>query len=293
MYLSIPEKHYIKIAWSLISYLLISKEIFPKNWNLASNNGFILSNGGMAVMIALYERILSRIAEKNGKPPNEDDFRKYLSPLTEILEIVDQKIQKQLRIRATSEGGKSELVNELVLLIRKEVGDIRFGGDIETKTNDKEFLGLENLLKELIGKYYSDQENSNWLASLVDESTFKKSLKLYEKNNGKIDMVRVHWGLTMGECFTLLNNNFQKVANIFINEEEYSFPNQQHFKFAGEFIGQMRAKISAHATGAKPKKSDVEMLKLYMDRIQSCLQKELTSPLSEESIEALDQPIEE
>ena len=68
---------------------------------------------------------------------------------------------------------------------------------------------LENLLKELVQKCYSDPKNPKWLASSVDEFTFKKSLKNNEKNSGKTDPERAYWGLTLGECFTLLNNNFE------------------------------------------------------------------------------------
>ena len=45
---------------------------------------------------------------------------------------------------------KVKVVNELVLTIRKETGDNRFGGNIKAKAHDGEFLDLENLLKELI-----------------------------------------------------------------------------------------------------------------------------------------------
>jgi len=149
------------------------------------------------------------------------------------------------------------------------------------------------LLKELVQKCYSDPKNPKWLASFVDEFTFKKSLKNNEKNSGKTDPERAYWGLTLGECFTLLNNNFERVRNIFTNDEEHSFSNQQNFKTAGIFIGEIRAKVSAHATGSKVKKSDMELLRIYMNKVLSCLQAELSVASVEEASEAPDQLIEE
>ena len=144
-------------------------------------------------------------------------------------------------------------------------------------------MSLEGLLKELIRKYYSNSKNPNWLASLVDEYTFKKALKNTEKNIGKADPERAYFGLTLGECFTLINNNFDPVQEVFINEEEYSFSNKNDFRAAGEWIGHVRAKTIAHATGAKIKKSDIEVHRSFMNKIQSCLLAALSVEPADES----------
>ena len=50
-----------KVGISLSDYFWVLKTKFPNSWYLESK-GFILTNGGISVMIGLFEKILSRIS---------------------------------------------------------------------------------------------------------------------------------------------------------------------------------------------------------------------------------------
>ncbi len=63
-----------KVGQSLSKYFEVLKTNFPNNWDLKSK-GFILTNGGMSVMIGLFEKILSRIMQKNKREPSKEDFK--------------------------------------------------------------------------------------------------------------------------------------------------------------------------------------------------------------------------
>ena len=50
----------VSVAGSISEYFSCLNEILPNQWALGSK-GFIVSNGGIAVMIGLYQKILERI----------------------------------------------------------------------------------------------------------------------------------------------------------------------------------------------------------------------------------------
>jgi|GEM_PF-1041088 len=275
-----PQKHYTNIARNLMIYLNSVKEIFPKNWELGSR-GFVLSSGGMSVMLAFFERILSRKAERS-QLPSPEDYATYLKPLTQVIELRNQPAaQKQLRLKTTSEAGKKELVDELSLIARRETGDGRFGGDIVRESNDRGFTELEKLLKELIRKTFETDEDE-WLSGLVEEAVYFQAMKITEKNFGRQDPQKAYLSLTMGQCFSLLHNNFAKVHDVFINDEEYSFSNPKEFQTAGMWIGKMRAVMDSHYTGAKIKQSDVEILIPFMNKVRFCIQSALDGSFGQE-----------
>ena len=169
-----------KIGVSLSSYFNILRFNFPNNWELKSK-GFILTNGGISVMIGLFEKILSRIMQKNNKEPDKDDFKFYTIPLKSILESLDNATLKNLRLRCTSEGGKSEVLNEFILKIRSETKDNLLGGEIQTTHFKEEFIMLEKKLKEVIKKILYNPKNKNWFKDAVDESIYGRALKIMKK----------------------------------------------------------------------------------------------------------------
>jgi len=265
-----------KVGQSLSKYFEVLKTNFPNNWDLKSK-GFILTNGGISVMIGLFEKILSRIMQKDKREPSKEDFKFYTSPIKEELESLDATYLKNLRLRCTSEGGKSELLNELVLKIRSETKDDLFGGEIPTTRFREEFINLERKLKALIKKKLYDPKNKEWFKDSVDSAIYGRALKIMKKNGIK-DMGKIHLQIGLGDCFSIMRKHEKLFYPIFINEdEEFSFSNKTILEGVFSTITTMRAKLEAHYTGAKIKSGDEEILRVYLEKINKCLDSALKS----------------
>ena len=270
------EKCILNVAKALSKFFKILSEEFPINWKLGSK-GFILTNGGISVMIGLYEKILSRIIQKEKRLPRDEEIRRYVTPIKEELESTDAKYLKNLRLRCTSEGGKSELLTEFILKIRKEIGDELFGGEIQTIHFNKEFQELEKKIKSLIKQKLYDKNNENWFKDMVDKDIYEKAVKRMKKKGIK-DMKKIHLQLTLGDCFRVIKKHKKLFYPFFINEEnEFSFDNERELEAVFDKISIMRSNLEAHYTGAKIKIGDEEILKIYLERINKCLDKALKS----------------
>ncbi|MFH1376959.1 MAG: DGQHR domain-containing protein, partial [Candidatus Woesearchaeota archaeon] len=239
---------YVKnLGNSLSDYFEIMKLNFPNNWDFEAK-GFILTNGGIAVMIGLFEKIVSRIMEKSNRKPNKDEFKLYTNPLKEVLESSDSTELKKLRLRSTSEGGKSEVLNEFVLKIRHEIGDDKFGGEIPIHQYSKQFSNLEKKYKLLIKKILFDPENKNWFEDSVDKSIYGRILTIMKKN-GVTDVNKAYLYTTLGDCIHIMRTHSDKFYPIFLENEKFSFINKVILEGSFSLISIMRAKLEAHYTG--------------------------------------------
>ena len=262
-----------KVGSSLSKYFDVLKTNFPNNWELKSK-GFILTNSGIGVVIGLFEKILSRVMQKEGRQPTKEDFEFYTTPVKNILESVDATHLRSLRLRCTSEGGRSEFLNELILKIRAEKRDALFGGEIEITKLKDEFVTLEKELKDLIKKKLYDPENKDWFKDAVDSSTYGRALKTMQKN-GITDMGKIHLQIGFGDCFSIMRRHENLFYPIFINEDTFS--NKVILEGAISTITTMRAKLEAHYTGAKVKSGDEQILRIDLEKMNKCLDKALKS----------------
>jgi len=262
------------VALSLSSYFDVLKNICPNNWRLKSG-GFILTNVGISVMIGLFEKILSRTMQKKNRRSNDDDFRFYITPIKDILESTDTNYLNDLRLKCASEGGKSELLKEFMLKIRSETKDNLFGGENITTPFKEEFVKLEEKFKGLIKKKLYSSKNKNWFKDAVDSSTYNKALKNMKKH-GIIDMDKTYLQVGLGECISIMRMNEKLFYPVFIIENEsFSFSNKTILEGAFSLITIMRVILEAHFTGMKTKAGDEEVLRVYLDKMNKCLDGEL------------------
>lgn len=274
LYAKNPEEQIKKTHVSLEGFLITCKKIFPHNWEL-KKEGFVLTNGGIAVLLGLFEKIIVRISQQNNTIPSGDTFEKYLKPLRKKFENADPTQLKKMRLSTTSEGGKSDLLNELVLQIREETGDNMFGGEIKSMQLEGEFRELEKNLKKLIYKRFYNPENENWFKEIVDKYTYELAFKHAQKQ-GKLNIDELYLQLTLGECFSIIRNKKAISSPIFIDEEkESAFSNEKMFEAAITTISEMRNRLVIHYTGTKKKQYDEIIVKIYLDKMNSCINDEL------------------
>lgn len=260
-----------KVSKSLATYFEVLSSEFKTNWSMRSQ-GFILSNGGIAVMIYLYEKILSRVMVKTKLEPSYTDFKTYLTPLKPLLETSDPKICKSLRLKCASEGGRKETTNEFISNIRTGTDDDLFGGDIERK----EFKELDKKLKNLIKNIYYNQNDPAWFKKLVDDQTYEK-IEKYMKKNGVEDKAKAYLHMSLGQCIDLIRRHKDRFYPIFVDENKtYTFSTEADLEFAFSFITRMRNISDAHYTGIKKKQGEEQQLKIMLDKIILCVENSTT-----------------
>ncbi|MCK4781417.1 DGQHR domain-containing protein [Candidatus Parcubacteria bacterium] len=272
LYHNDPAEHIKKLGKCFSKYFSVLKNTFPDNWELASK-GFILTNGGISVMIGLFEKILSRIMQQRSQEPTKEDFDLYVQPLKKQLESENLDDLKKLRLRCTSEAGKTDLLTEFILKIRSETDDDQFGGEIQVYKLKGSFLLLEKRLKKLIKKKLYDPKNKDWFRNATDEDMYGRALKIMKKN-GIADMNKIHLQIGLGDCFSLMRKNSKLFYPIFIGENK-PFANKTIFEGAISVISTMRAKLGAHHTGTEIRDREEDILIIHLEQINACLDKTL------------------
>lgn len=271
------QKRINNVVDSLSNYFRFLKELLPSLWELGPK-GFIISNGGISVMIGLYQKILERAVSKNGRKPSEDDFKFYLTPLKDIFnkDYNNESKLKTLTLRCTSEGGRSELLAEFVMKIKSATGDQGFGGEIENPQS-KEFRELEQKLRELINLILSERYGENWIENkeVVPEDISKRCFKYLKEHNleGK---EKPYTQLTLGPCCSIIQKNEDLFNPIFVNDEN-GFANNVEFNAAIKQITRVRNTQTSHSVKAPVKAADEARLKLNLDQINECINEFLES----------------
>ena len=271
------QKRINNVVDSLSNYFLFLKELLLSLWELGPK-GFIITNGGISVMIGLYQKILERSISKNGRKPSEDDFTLYLTPLKDVFnkEYNNESKLKTLRLRCTSEGGKSELLAEFVIKIKNATGDQLFGGEIENP-HSKEFRELEQKLRELINLTLSKQFGENWIEDekIVPKDIYQRCLKYLKEHNleGK---KKSYTQLTLGPCCAIIKKHEGLFNPIFVNDEN-GFANNVEFDAAIKQITRVRNTQTSHSVEASVKTADELRLKLNLDQINECINEFLES----------------
>ena len=253
---------------SLIEYFKVLETNLHTNWEFGSK-GFILSNGGIAVMVGLYEKIMARIMEKDGRTADKNDFIYYTNPLKSILETSDTRSLKNLRLKATSEGGRKDILNEFSLRIKNATTDNLFGGIIEEPYADQ-FRNLELKLKEIIKYMCSTPEDKEWLKKLVDQTVYGRALKNINKRN-IFGEENVYQGLDLGQCVPIIKTNVKKFSPIFVGNKDFQFTKDEDFIHALDFVTRVRNEVLHPVLGAEIKPSDKKRLDVDLESIDKCL----------------------
>lgn len=257
------------VSHSLSDFFYCLNEILPDNWMLGQK-GFVLSNGGISVMIGLYQKILERTIEKEGGSPKKEDFEFYANPLKEIFDknySTDDSLRK-LRLRCTSEGGKNETLQELVLKIKEIIDDKLFGGQME-EPHSKEFLELERKLKKLVNDVMTKNFGDNWIENKIPQDIYKRCLKNLKKHKleGK---KKPYTQLTLGPLTFIIKQHKGIFHPIFV-DEEFGFGSETEFEGAIALIKRIRDTQSSHDVGVSKRKHDDVKLKINLDQINSCI----------------------
>ncbi|MEM2945290.1 MAG: DGQHR domain-containing protein [Thermoproteota archaeon] len=262
-----PSKMVKKLSGGLSNYFACVKEILAEDWKL-ENKGFVLDDGGNSVMIRLFEKIVSRCVEKG--EPTKDDYKKYLEPLAELLKMKysNREEFRKMKLSTASEGGKDELLREFVIYIRNETNDPSFGGAIESQTI-REIKRLESKLKELVRIVLSKEFGENWFESERIPGEIRGKAIKHATARG-IDRNKAYQQMTFGETIQIIRSNQRLFYPIF-TRGSYGFYGPSDLEGALSFLSSVRVDETHSDTGLERKMHDEALLKIYLEKINRCI----------------------
>ncbi len=259
-----------RLTKAISIYFSCVKEIMPDEWK-KGKKGVLLSDGPFSVMIKLFERIVSHymIKVKRGYP-DEVFYKKYLLPVGEYFKqrITDAHDVKSFKMRCSSEGGKDNLLKELMLFIKKHTKDTSFAAEIEALST-QDFGRLEVKLRELIRlKYKTDNEN-DWLNGKIPPDVYGQIKKLAE-SDGITDCSEIYKKLNLGQCVKIILNKQDLFENVFITDSQNSFRRWKECEVALEHIKERR-NAGTHNPDAVVKIDDDALSSTYLRKVNHCI----------------------
>lgn len=260
-----PERITENASKSLASFFQQIDKQFSDN----EKNEFVFTNGGISVMVTLFERILSRV----NKIPSSDDIEKYVKALHDVVssQYPNKTDRKNLRLRITSEGGKTELARSLCLSIREVTGDKQFGGQIPTQDFDTRVIQFERrFAKFLFGilKIASLEDLQHCAPSDVYGKTKKKEMAQSVKGA----TVNLCEQLTLGECSQMLKygNNWD-LLKPFLLDTQSGFGSEAELQAAIQGVTSFRNSLF-HGRGISNKYRERDLINIYLDKLDKCVE---------------------
>jgi hypothetical protein len=257
------------LSRSLNEYFLVVKDLLKKDWE-KQGKGFLLDDGGMSVMLRLFEKTVSYFVLKNRKKqaPNENEYRKYLKPIANLFEknYTNEEDLKSLKRELSSEAGKEAVLKKFLLCIRNETGEDIVPNDlIDLKA--QEVMKLERKLKELIKVVLVNQYKDDWY-KVIPPEIWGRAKKRQLKHNGD-DLNKTHLHIIFGECLHIMRSNKKFFYPIF--KKESGFGSDIEFEGAFDTLSRIKSTQMSHDVGIVMKKNDNELFRIYMDKINSCI----------------------
>lgn len=227
-------------------------------------NSFVLTNGGISVMIYIFELILPEIKKRSdNKSEWEDNLEKYLNPIGSHLDKSD--IQKYIE-RLSSEGGRNSVTSELLMISAQELENDRLLNKLEKTGFRKEVVELERRLASMLDEILNSG-NKNWYKENIPH-VYGKIKSRYKKRASEDSRKELCEFLTLGEIKEILDNARDKLSNHFVRPEGFS--NWNEFIAAFGVLSQYR-NLESHGGDLKIPSRRMELGNMYLELINNCI----------------------
>ncbi len=227
------------------------------------------TNGGISVMIIIFERILSRV----GRVPSEEDLTKYVAALHDAVatQFTNDAERKEFRLRASSEGGKSDLAQNLCLSMRESLGDRQFGGRIATRDIEVRFGEFERKFARFVLGVLEVQSVEE-LQPYAPQDMYGKTRKKIMAENSKGIYRDLCEQFTIGECITIVEygDNWD-LFKLFLVESQSGFGSHNEFRVAMQTVTDLRNTMS-HKKTPSGKYRETELADIYLDKLEKCIE---------------------
>lgn len=227
----------------------------------AEKSEFAITNGGISVMIMLFEKILSRL----NKVPTSDDIDKYIKALHKILEeqYPSKAERTTLRARCASEAGKADLARILTLNIRDITGDKQFGGSLPPMEFESNVIKFERSFASFILRVLQVQS--------INDLRKCAPRELCDRLEKRVQDGELSNYLTLGECLTLIEipNNWIRFKPLLV-ETPYGFGTDSDFGTALRAISRLRNDV-LHGRLVTLRYKEKDLVTIYVDKLTRCI----------------------
>lgn len=271
-----PEKHIKNIFKGMEDYYSgIDCFINEKNKFL---NDFLFDNGGVSVFLQLY-RVLISIEDKK---INETIFEKYIEPIINYMSTNGPYKVKEYKRKCSSEVGKSDVLTELLEIIKDKDPKINWY-IAKNDSLEKKFSNFESKLRNYVSKKLKNDNFEN-IKNNVGELT--KNVEKRLKKGDQLNLNNFCNALTLGNLKTLIVSSQylwrSKFKNIFIKDgleeasiEDIRYPSENIFISTFEFVISAR-NIVQHGKSNIPRK-DEKRIDEFMDTVSVIVEKDSLS----------------
>jgi DNA sulfur modification protein DndB len=272
-----------KMGKSFSEFFSTVKEVFLEDWD-RKNKGFSLDDGGISVLVKIYEKIIKQSFELNFSLSKEN-YKRYLLPIKKYLDVEwnGKKLNKLKKTYFASESGKERLLEILCLEIREATEEISFGGDIAEDNLKEEISTLERKF----GKFLSEileKVDVNWAKTKIPSDIYSRAIGKLQKKGIHDGREEIHEYFTLGEEKRILEHgkNFNLFEDYFL-KNKIGFVSEQLFFGAFDMIIKIRNMFDH---GVKGKilipRDEKKLLEVYIPKILRCIELDQEEILEEE-----------
>ena len=225
---------------------------------------FWYGNAGVAVFIDLIARVCSRKRDT----PDSEDFKKYFGPLKGYMERYRTTEDfAKLRKRCSSEGGRDEVVSDLVRVIRKQTNDIHFSPDIPEFAADDRIRSVERQLARTIARLLQNK-SGNWFKERVPSGVQQDVKEAKAKDKAAGGPLEEY--LTLGQIIEIVGrkDNWPIVEEAFLRG---GFGNLEEVRHAITTVNRLRGRI-VHGR-ASLDDADQMLLDGYLQKLENVVRR--------------------
>jgi len=262
LYVEDTKKRVNKSALALNKYF----DFIDQNFEPSQKEDFVYTNGGISVMIYLFERLLAGLR----RIPRNNDLSKYLPPVKEYLsEIGDLST---IIDRCNSEGGRKGVLQDFLTAIFKKTNDKAVCAGIEPVDVQKKVIQFEPAVRGFVKKVLLTKCPTDWSTRIpkdVIETVFKRHGKSLPDPMFFDD-------LTLGECEKIMrtSGNADIFRKLLINPE-YGFSEIDEVWVFYHILLRFR-NPTAHGKEVELKYRDEDFILLIIDKFKKTFEQDLS-----------------
>jgi DGQHR domain-containing protein len=235
------------------------------NFEGAIKDKFLLDNSGLAILIALEERIISATTSTL----TTNSVESYLEPLKDYLNAYSRMDDiNELRQRCTSGVGRDNLTDELSQVINGKLANTLAQLPLgkRAKEAEAEYSELERDFREVVLKTLAKAGPNATKERIGAEIQSRLAGRRGSERSSSLGDF-----LTMGECKDIIvkQNTWEMFDPIFVGGEA-GFDSRSMFEQAVQAIIDRR-NMTLHGRGGRLKYGDIEMIKGFKKKLRACI----------------------
>ena len=255
-----PEKMVKKLSSALNTYF----SFVDQNFGDKEKKNFVFTNGGISVMIYLFERVIARLVKK----PRKRDFEKYLSPVMDYLK--EYRDIRGLRDRCNSEGGRDGVVRDFLRSIYRKTEDREILGAIEPLDLGKEVREeFEPSVRRFVKKVLVKKFPQEWVKRIPSDivADIKRKHEVEPPNEEFFER------LDLGQCEKIMRKNDRSFQKLLLHSK-FGFADSEQLWAMYHTLKRFRD-ATAHGMEVELRYKGEDFIRLVLDKFNICFEESL------------------